>query len=52
MPIDNETSIAVTSWLGFVQTAILDWIDNPTISRQQLHDLYLRALWAAVKLPA
>lgn len=52
MPIDNETSIAVTSWLGFVQTAILDWIDNPTISRQQLHDLCLRALWAAVKLPA
>jgi AcrR family transcriptional regulator len=52
IPIDSETRIAVTSWLGFVQTAILDWIDNPKISRQQLHNLCIRTLWAAVGLPA
>ncbi|MBW0017399.1 MAG: TetR/AcrR family transcriptional regulator [Mycobacterium sp.] len=52
IPIDSETRFAVTSWLGFVQTAILDWIDNPTISRQQLRDLCIRTLWAAVRLPA
>jgi AcrR family transcriptional regulator len=51
IPIDSETEIAVTGWLGFAQTAILDWIDNPTISRQQLHDLCIRALRAAVRLP-
>ena len=50
IPIDSETRIAVTGWLGFAQTAILDWIDSPTISRQQLHDLCIRALWAAVRL--
>lgn len=52
IPIDSETQIAVTSWLGFVQSAILDWIDNPIISRQQLHDICIRTLWAAVRLPA
>lgn len=51
IPLDSETKIAVTSWLSFVQTAILDWIDNPNISRQQLHDICIRTLWAAVKLP-
>ena len=49
--IYDETSLAVTSWLGFTQTAILDWIDNPVISRQQLHDLGIRTLRAAVRLP-
>jgi AcrR family transcriptional regulator len=52
IPIDSETPLAVTSWLGFVQTAILDWIDNPNISRQQLHNLCIRTLWAAIGLPA
>jgi hypothetical protein len=52
IPIDTETPLAVTSWLGFVQTAILVWIDNPTISRQQPHNLCIRTLWAAVGLPA
>jgi AcrR family transcriptional regulator len=48
---NSETPLAVTAWLGFVQTAILNWIDNPSISRQQLSDLCLRALSASVKLP-
>ncbi|WP_101953495.1 TetR/AcrR family transcriptional regulator [Mycobacterium intracellulare] len=51
IPNDGETQLAVTAWLSFAQTAILDWIDNPAISRQQLHNLCIRALRAAVKLP-
>jgi AcrR family transcriptional regulator len=50
MSVDNETQLAVTSWLAFVRTAILDWLDTPTISREQLRDLCTRALWAAVDL--
>lgn len=51
IPVETETSLAVTSWLGFTQTAILDWIDNPVISRQQLQELCMRTLRAAVRLP-
>lgn len=51
IPIETETSLAVTSWLGFTQTAILDWIDNPVISRRRLHELCMRTLGAAVRLP-
>ncbi|OBI22698.1 hypothetical protein A5713_10795 [Mycobacterium sp. E2497] len=51
VPTSDETQLAVTAWLGYVQTAILHWIDNPAISRQQLHNLCIRALWAAVQLP-
>jgi AcrR family transcriptional regulator len=48
--VDEEAHIAVTGWLAFVQTAILDWLDNPAITREQLRDLCARALWAAVEL--
>jgi hypothetical protein len=51
IPIETEISLAVTSWLGSTQTAILDWIDNPFISRRQLHELCMRTLGAAVRLP-
>jgi AcrR family transcriptional regulator len=51
MTVDQETQIAVTGWLAFVPTAILDWLDNPAISREQLRDLCARTLWAAVDLP-
>jgi hypothetical protein len=50
MTVDQETQIAVTGWLAFVPTAILDWLDNPAITRKQLRDLCARALWAAVGL--
>jgi hypothetical protein len=52
IPIEAETSLAVTSWLAFTQTAILDWIDNPVISCRQLRELCMRALRAAVELPS
>jgi AcrR family transcriptional regulator len=44
----GEAKIAVTGWLAFTQTAILDWLENPAIGREQLRDLCARALWAAV----
>jgi AcrR family transcriptional regulator len=46
----EEAKIAVTGWLAFVQTAILDWLENPAVGREQLRDLCARALWAAVGL--
>jgi AcrR family transcriptional regulator len=52
MTIEAETSLAVSSWLGFTQTAILGWIDDPVISRRQLQELCMRALRAAVRLPS
>lgn len=51
IPIEAETSLAVTSWLAFTQNAILEWIDNPVISHRQLRELCMRALHAALKLP-
>jgi AcrR family transcriptional regulator len=50
MTVNEETRIAVTAWLAFVPAAILDWIDNPGITREQLRDLCARALWAAIGL--
>jgi AcrR family transcriptional regulator len=50
--VDDETSLAVAGWLTFVQTTILDWINKPTITRQQLRDLCARTLWAAADIPA
>jgi hypothetical protein len=51
IPANAEISLAVSGWLGFTQAVILDWIDNPVISRQQLHELCFRTLQAAVRLP-
>ncbi|MBV8182729.1 MAG: TetR/AcrR family transcriptional regulator [Mycobacterium sp.] len=48
--VDDEAKIAVTGWLALVQTVILNWLDDPAISREQLRDLCARALWAAVGL--
>jgi AcrR family transcriptional regulator len=46
----DEAKVAVTGWLAFTQTAILDWLDDRAITRDQLRDLCARALWAAVGL--
>jgi AcrR family transcriptional regulator len=51
MTTDRATQIAVTAWLGFVTIAILDWLDDPTVTRDQLRDLCARAFLAAVNLP-
>lgn len=50
MTVDEETKIAVTGWLAFVPAAILDWLDNPAITREQLRELCARSFWAAVDL--
>ena len=51
LAVDEDTRIAVVSWLAFASTAILEWLDNPAITREQLRDLCARTLWAAVDLP-
>jgi AcrR family transcriptional regulator len=51
MTIDDATQIAVTGWLAFVPIAILEWLDNPAITREQLRELCARSFWAAVDLP-
>lgn len=52
IPVEAETVLAVTSWLGFTQTAVLGWIDDPNISRRQLLELCMRALLGAVNFPS
>lgn len=48
MAVNDETKTAVAGWLAFVPAAIIDWLDNPVIAREQLRDLCARALWAAL----
>lgn len=52
MTTDQVTQIDVTAWLRFVTIAILEWLDDPTVTRDQLRDLCARAFLAAVDLPA
>ncbi len=46
--VDEDTRIAVVGWLAFAHTAILEWLENPAVTRDQLRDLCARTLWAAV----
>jgi AcrR family transcriptional regulator len=48
--VDEQTRIAVTGWLAFVPVAILEWLDDPAITRDELCDLCARTLWAAAGL--
>lgn len=48
---DRLTEIAVTAWLRFVSIAILDWLDDRTVTPEQLRDMCASALLAAVGLP-
>lgn len=49
--VTEESRLAVTGWLAFVPAAILDWLDDPVITREHLRDLCARTLWSAVGLP-
>ena len=40
--------IALQGWLGYIDAAILDWIDNRDLPREQLRDLLLAAFGAAL----
>ncbi|WP_020661562.1 TetR/AcrR family transcriptional regulator [Amycolatopsis benzoatilytica] len=42
------TRLAVRGWLAFVAALILDWLDEPKISQDELRDLCVRTLFAAV----
>ena len=39
---------ALKGWLGYVDAAILDWIDAQDLDREQLRDLLLAAFGAAL----
>lgn len=49
--MDEGATLAVTAWLAFSQTAILEWLDEPAITRDQLRGLCVRALYAVLGLP-
>lgn len=49
--VDETTRLAVRSWVTFVIATVLDWLDNPTVTRDELRDLCARTLFAAVRLP-
>lgn len=39
---------ALQGWLGYIDAAILDWVDNRDLTRGQLHDLLIAAFGAAL----
>jgi hypothetical protein len=47
-PVTEVTRLAVRGWLPFVATTILEWLDQPTITQEELRDLGVRTLFAAV----
>ncbi|VVJ20086.1 Transcriptional regulator [Amycolatopsis camponoti] len=47
-PITEVTRLAVRGWLTFVATMILEWLDQPTVTQEELRDLAVRTLFAAV----
>jgi len=47
-PATAVTRLAVRGWLAFVSALILDWLDEPTVSQEELRDLCARTLFAAV----
>jgi AcrR family transcriptional regulator len=46
--VTETTRVAVRGWLTFVAAVILDWLDQPTITHDELRDLCARTLFAAV----
>ncbi|MDT7800249.1 MAG: hypothetical protein QOI78_3682 [Actinomycetota bacterium] len=47
-PITETTRLAVRGWLTFVATVILDWLDQPKVTQEELRDLCVRTLFATV----
>jgi hypothetical protein len=39
---------ALQGWLGYIDAAILDWVDNGDLTREQLRDLLVAAFGAAL----
>lgn len=46
--VNDQIRVAITGWLAFVPAAILEWLDHPDLDRQQVRDVCVRALWAAI----
>ncbi|MCU1682614.1 MAG: TetR/AcrR family transcriptional regulator [Amycolatopsis sp.] len=46
--VDATTKLAVRGWFTFVTAITLDWLDNPAVTREDLRDLCVRTLFAAV----
>ncbi|MFI5612031.1 TetR/AcrR family transcriptional regulator [Amycolatopsis sp. NPDC051903] len=47
-PVTETTRLAVRGWLAFVAKLILDWLDEPKVTQEELRDLCVRTLFAAV----
>jgi AcrR family transcriptional regulator len=48
-PAPKALQLAVHGWLAFVIATTLRWLDSPTISREQLRELCVRTLVAALQ---
>jgi AcrR family transcriptional regulator len=46
--VTESTRLAVRGWLTFVATVILEWLDQPKVTQDELRDLCVRTLFAAV----
>jgi hypothetical protein len=48
-PPPKALQLAVHGWLAFVIATTLRWLDSPTLSREQLRELCVRTLFAAIE---
>jgi len=40
---------AIRGWIGFVESATIDWCENPRLSREQLRDLFTEVLFDVLR---
>src|SRR5439155_8862507 len=40
-------SLAVRGWLGFMESACLSWLDAPSVTREELREIFAQVLVAA-----
>ncbi|HKN54700.1 MAG TPA: TetR/AcrR family transcriptional regulator, partial [Amycolatopsis sp.] len=48
--VTEATRLAVHGWLTFVSSVILDWLDHQTVTQDELRDMCVRTLFAAVEI--
>jgi hypothetical protein len=48
---ESALRIAVRGWMSFMVTVCLEWLDEPSIPREDVRDLCARALLGAIIPP-
>ena len=45
---DTRFQISVRGWIGFVESATIDWCANPRLSREELRELLTSVLFSII----